>query len=52
MPGLSGDMEKVVRPKRDACCKYCGLPFSPVVMLRPCLENDGKAHYYEMTAGF
>ena len=50
MPGLSGDLAKVVRPKREACCKHCGMPFSQGTMLRPCAENEGKAHNFEMTA--
>ena len=38
----------IVKPRREACCIHCGVPFSPAAISQPCKE--GHAHYFEIRA--
>jgi len=34
--------------KREACCQYCGVPFSPMAMNDPCKEAKDSRHYFQI----
>ena len=39
-----------VKPVREACCKYCGAPFSPFAAAKPCAKQDNGRHYFAIEA--
>lgn len=39
-----------IKPVREACCKYCGVPFSPTGAARPCAKQDNGRHYFAIEA--
>ena len=43
-PGL----KSIVKPKREARCIHCDVPFSPAALAAPCKE--GHSHYFEIRA--